>query len=99
MEIHGNKLFLTIHEQFYSDYLSPIDMDEFDLHKERSEADKAIDRISSLQASDDVTEGSYISELNRAQMQSRIARTIGRELATRTAVVSMLNGIDNELSW
>lgn len=97
MEICGDNCFLTPHEQRESGYGSPIDMLQFDLHTERTSADKLLDQVAEMRAADDVTEGAIIALQKRAQARSDIARAIGKELATRTLVTDSLSEIDDWL--
>ncbi|MBA3758149.1 hypothetical protein H0X10_00765 [Candidatus Saccharibacteria bacterium] len=97
MEIFGDKAYLTVHEQRRSGYDSPIDMNEFDLHQERLAADTELDRLASIQTEDNITAGRIITDLAGAQIRSNIARAIGRELATRTAIVTMFDEVVQEL--
>ena len=97
MEIRGDNCYLTPLEQRESGYDSPIDMLQFDLHEERRSADMMLDRVAEMRAADDITEGSIIALQKRAQARSTIARTIGKELATRTLVTDSLSEIDEWL--
>lgn len=92
MEKRGKKVYLTIQEQILSGYPSPIDVDEFDKHKERVAAETEIDRLEAMQAADDdelthEERASLPANLERARMKSKITRGIGATMATETIVV------------
>lgn len=97
MEIRGDNCYLTPLEQRESGYDSPIDMLQFDLHEERMSADAMLDQVAEMRAADDITEGAIIALQKRAQARSNIARSIGKELATRTLVANSLEEITDWL--
>lgn len=91
MEKHGNKVFLTPQEQRDSGYQSPINLDDFDLHGERSAADAEKDRLDALQADvgEDLLPKELHSDVVRAHARSEITRFIAREWALESAIASI----------
>ncbi len=90
MEKRGNKVYLTPQEAKDSGFQSPIDLEEFDLHAERTAADAELDRINELLADvgEDLAPKELHSDLSRAYSRSRVTRLIAKEWAIDSLIDS-----------
>jgi len=102
MDIQGEKAYLSIEEQKRTGYSSPIDLETFDLHGERSATDAERDRLAELSVSDPHELSSQERacvphNLAQVEFKSNLLREIAKEKGRRAGSVELIDEVENFL--